>query len=253
MARPAQPAQPALLVSHVESRLQQCYPAEQTRRVLANDAGKSLMHRGELDGDWAWGSASDEWRGLVYGEFPLAFFQDVLTRAEQLREAQSAAPTTPLLRFVDVGSGFGRLVLGAAWLRPRWSSFVGVELLPELHHAAAQALELAKQQSQSPSLDRCSLLRCDMTAPAAAAVLHKADIVFAYASAFPTLDDGLTVELLSNSILAARIKPCTIVATIDGWLNEEHFELLAELQAHNDDNGESATAFFWKMKPRSGG
>ena len=45
------------------------------------------------------------------------------------------------------GAAGGRVVLATALLRPQWTTFTGVELLPELHQRAAAAHTRAMQEA----------------------------------------------------------------------------------------------------------
>lgn len=98
-------------------------PSYDARRMLARDAAlaRSSMSAGgiPLAGD-----------SMTYGEFDLDFLGSLLEAAEPQKGDT----------FVDLGSGCGRLVLGAALLRPKvWAECHGIELLPELHNEAVAA------------------------------------------------------------------------------------------------------------------
>lgn len=59
--------------------------------------------------DWSWGSIEEEWEGLTYGEFDLDFFVEAMAAAEE--QCQRNFPDQAGgWRFVDLGSGCGRLV-----------------------------------------------------------------------------------------------------------------------------------------------
>lgn len=235
---------------------------------------------------WSWGSSSNEWSALVYGEFPLSLFEKLLRRAERFRPTIGDGVAAGPLKFCDVGSGVGRLVLATALLRPHWGRlgtvtvvvvrtcataalvlreeanlrrvvgarrFAGVELLADLHEVAEQALASAKRDGPvetAAALERCVMLRTDMASVAAAEVIRDSDIIFSYATAFPTNEDEITVQLLSDSLKAAPLKPGTIVVTIDGWLSTLDFELLGDFKAFNDDVEVNCTASFWRARPR---
>ena len=104
--------------------LDMLYPrAYDARRILARDAAlarSSVSENGiPLAGD-----------SMTYGEFDLDFLGSLLEAAEPQKGDT----------FVDCGSGCGRLVLGAALLRPKvWAECHGIELLPELHNEAVAA------------------------------------------------------------------------------------------------------------------
>jgi len=89
------------------------------------------------DGYWPYITKGDEPpRDLVYGEFDLYFFARLLDRAHYhfVGSADDAPPATWEGKvFVDLGSGTGRLTLGAAALHPSWKLCRGIELLKGLH------------------------------------------------------------------------------------------------------------------------
>jgi hypothetical protein len=98
-------------------------PAYDARRMLARDAA---LARSSVSADGI-PLAGDS---MTYGEFDLDFLGSLLEAAEPQKGDT----------FVDLGSGCGRLVLGAALLRPKvWAECHGIELLPELHNEAVAA------------------------------------------------------------------------------------------------------------------
>jgi len=73
------------------------------------------------------GEEDDE--GTTYGEFPIDFFASILDILDPPPDAT----------FLDLGSGRGQIVFAAAMLR-RWTSLHGVEIIPELHFIADEAM-----------------------------------------------------------------------------------------------------------------
>jgi hypothetical protein len=75
----------------------------------------------------------------VYGEFDFYFFAELLDRAHGLfydgHEGNQEMPQPDWSNkvFVDLGSGTGRLVVGAAALHPGWKVCRGIELLEGIH------------------------------------------------------------------------------------------------------------------------
>ena len=119
---------------------------------------------------------------LTYGEFDFGFFAELVQRA--LDEQGSSAGQT----FVDVGSGCGRLVFGAAALWPDLACVAGVERVDELHRlaVAATAFDL-------PLIPRRQFICGDAAdSLAAGGTLANADVLFVYSSAFPSHGDLLT-------------------------------------------------------------
>ena len=88
---------------------------------------------------------------LTYGEFDLGFFASLLDRARQFHDNTSGncisnddeddadLKTWDGKVFTDIGSGTGRLVLGAAALH-QWNLCRGIEILPSIHEFAVDAL-----------------------------------------------------------------------------------------------------------------
>ena len=68
---------------------------------------------------------------LTYGEIPLTSLRRVLDEIRRLPGGSAALQGT----FLDLGSGCGKVTLGAALLG-RFSSVGGIELVPELHQMA---------------------------------------------------------------------------------------------------------------------
>lgn len=87
---------------------------------------------------------------LVYGEFDVEFFAQVVDRAIELYDGDAKV-------FCDLGSGTGRLVLVAAALYD-WDLVRGIELLPGIHEQAEEKLQSCRakmtdsvEPSSSPS------------------------------------------------------------------------------------------------------
>merc|ERR1712166_402090 len=62
-------------------------------------------------------------------------------------------------RFYDIGSGFGKLVIAAAWLR-RWDRCAGLEIVEAMHEQAVELLGQARSGALqvAPELDNSTLL-----------------------------------------------------------------------------------------------
>lgn len=142
---------------------------------------------------------------LTYGEFDLDFFWALL---------RAAAPR-PSERFVDVGSGCGRLVMAAA-LAHDWQVAAGIELLGGLHSVAEQThatLRAASDEDGIP-LAPCRFL-CEEAESGLSKLLDPAGdsaVVFVYASCWPSVGPYLT-ELSSS--LAAVLPSGSRVITVD--------------------------------------
>eukprot|EP00978_Attheya_sp_CCMP212_P038552 scaffold192085_cov28-Attheya_sp.AAC.1 len=88
---------------------------------------------------------------LTYGEFDLLFFAQLLDRAVSYHslnhddEKKHDTPSWDDKVFVDLGSGTGRLVLGAAALHPGFRQCRGLELLEGIHGMAQDTLESCRR------------------------------------------------------------------------------------------------------------
>jgi len=91
--------------------------------------------------------ASDLPSGLTYGEFNLHFFLELVSRAVSFRRGENGSGDfypemctfpAPDLKFMDVGSGCGRLVFAAAMIK-KFQVNYGIEIVSSLHAMATAA------------------------------------------------------------------------------------------------------------------
>ena len=202
-------------------------PSYDARRMLARDAAlaRSSLSAGgiPLAGD-----------SMTYGEFDLDFLGSLL---------EAAGPQKGDT-FVDLGSGCGRLVLGAALLQPNvWAECHGIELLPELHNEAVAA---RMRMDELPELSAAPIapvgFTCaDLWSDEAAAPLSAASVAFAYAVTWARDDEeGCLTEL--SALLARRLSDGARVVSIDLRLRSDAqatFEPLAEVAGWNAETGDS--------------
>jgi hypothetical protein len=135
---------------------------------------------------------------LTYGEMDLSFFIALLRRLNP----------PPHSKFVDLGSGRGQLVLAAAKLFP-WKLCTGIEIMPEVFEIGQGALDVARKSGNS--ISPCEFFNADIykfTEP-----LADANVVFAYATCFPT-SDGETLSRLSQT-LAENVRRDSIIITVN--------------------------------------
>jgi SAM-dependent methyltransferase len=96
------------------------------------------------DGYWPYiKDGEDPPEELTYGEFEFDFFASLLDRAHELYVGDprnTAQSDWSGKSFVDIGSGAGRLVFGAAALHP-WGLSRGIELLDGINQAALDHLK----------------------------------------------------------------------------------------------------------------
>jgi len=100
------------------------------------------------DGYWAFIKNGEEIpQGLTYGEFDFLFFSELLDLAHHHYfdgEGQTNNGWDGKV-FVDIGSGTGRLVIGAAALHPGFAKCKGLEILNGIHETALQNLNECKK------------------------------------------------------------------------------------------------------------
>jgi hypothetical protein len=202
-------------------------PSYDARRMLARDAAlaRSSLSAGgiPLAGD-----------SMTYGEFDLDFLGSLL---------EAAAPQKGD-SFVDLGSGCGRLVLGAALLQPSvWAECHGIELLAELHNEAVAArmrMDELPELSVSP-IAPVGFTCADLWSDEAAAPLSAASVAFAYAVTWARDDEeGCLTEL--SALLARRLSDGARVVSIDLRLRSDAhatFEPLAQVAGWNAETGDS--------------
>ena len=139
--------------------------------------------------------------GWFYGELSFDAARGLLERAKPRRGEV----------FVDLGSGLGKMVFAAASLGVLGRSY-GIEILPELHERATQALdslavlqtsrEDGETQNVLQHLSRCSLVCGDMFT----FDLRSADLVFSFATCFASeVMTALELKLASEMKPGARL------------------------------------------------
>lgn len=201
----------------VLSGLDRLYPPQDLQ--MRNAASRT-------DGYWAFISQGEEPpMDLTYGEFDFHFFAQVLDRAHyHYYNGQNTfgAPSSWNDKvFMDIGSGTGRLVFGAAALYPEWKECQGVELLQGIHNVAADKLTECTLDSTTrglPTNDYDSLpmapvsLACGSFEDPSMS-LGNVDCAFAFSSCFtPDL-----MERLGQAI-GRQCKPGTVIITTDYML-----------------------------------
>jgi len=103
------------------------------------------------DGYWSYIKKGEEVpQHLTYGEFDFLFFCELLDRAHHhYFNGEDRMKGWEGKIFVDVGSGTGRLVIGAAALHPGFSKCKGLEILNGIHEVALKALEKCNKNNKS--------------------------------------------------------------------------------------------------------
>ena len=111
------------------------------------------------DGYWSFISTGEEPPiHLTYGEFDFSFFAELLERSnyhyskyDNSNVDQSSGWKDKT--FLDIGSGTGRLVIGAAALHPQWALCRGIEILPGIHETAVHSLEKCSHNCSDEKLE----------------------------------------------------------------------------------------------------
>ncbi len=131
----------------------------------------SRNSKSRTDGYWSFISTGKEPPiHLTYGEFDFEFFADLLDRAnyhytkfdKSNKHVESRGWNDKT--FLDIGSGTGRLVIGAAALHPEWALCRGIEILPGIHETAVESLEKCFRGSTS-NIDRTQKIPSSSTPP----------------------------------------------------------------------------------------
>jgi hypothetical protein len=158
---------------------------------------------------------------LTYGEFPLQSLYTILQRLDP--------PPGPDDVFLDLGSGCGRLTLGAALLYPQLKACLGVEVLPELHTLALQALTRAEEEGEEGRRRRrgemspCRFIQGNVETgeynhdenP-----LSEATIIFMYSTSYRS-EDGFHLARPLRDALLTQAHPEATIITTDKKFKEE--------------------------------
>jgi hypothetical protein len=190
-------------------------PSELSRRNAAS----------RTDGYWAYISKGEAPpMTLTYGEFDFLFFAELIDRALSYRCEIGGKNgfTFEDMTFTDIGSGTGRLVLGAAALHPHLKLCKGLELLPGIHKVAETTLELCVMGDNQRLLPFSTSSGMEENIPLAPIVfsmgsfddpyeyIGDSDIVFVFSTCFsPEM-----MKSLSDAI-GRQCKPGTIVITTE--------------------------------------
>ena len=183
-------------------------------------------------------SSSPERHGM-YAEFGLRALAEVLTLPSVLESIEQQ----PSARFVDFGSGAGRLLLGAAAMA-EWGACTGIEAVAGLHQIACDCIGRAESAGAlSPGL--VSSLHVDGLPHESPEVMTTADVCFIYSTAFPTAEDGLRLPELSAS-LASVLKAGSLVVTTDTLLVGGRFRFEQHKLVEGDE-GERLQCDVWRV------
>lgn len=183
----------------------------------------------------------------AYGEFPLRGMAELLQHPS-VRDVASR----PSARFVEFGSGAGRLVLGVAVMQPNWGGVTGIEAVEGLHNIADAAIRVAEAKGAVPEAI-CETIHSPDGLPhddPSAEAFASADVAFLYSTTFPS-EDGLRLPRISAS-LASVLPAGAVVITTDKWLVGERFVFDALLPIVGED-GERIYAMVWRVVGEAAG
>eukprot|EP00591_Stephanopyxis_turris_P004337 CAMPEP_0195519310 /NCGR_PEP_ID=MMETSP0794_2-20130614/14573_1 /TAXON_ID=515487 /ORGANISM="Stephanopyxis turris, Strain CCMP 815" /LENGTH=273 /DNA_ID=CAMNT_0040648435 /DNA_START=188 /DNA_END=1009 /DNA_ORIENTATION=- len=188
-------------------------------------------------------NAHIESRFGLYGEYPFLSLSTILQQpaVTEAMNRNAAVPPT----FVDIGSGPGRLMLGAS-VMANWTSVYGLEGRPELHNNAIDAIR---------SLEREGTLREGMVhsvsgdfmeeSPEVINALSGADVIFAYSTCFENHGD-IRLPALS-ALLARHLKKGSVVIVVDKFLVGERFQYDSLYPMQDVDTGEPTVSIVWRV------
>lgn len=196
------------------SALNKVYPPQEL-------AQRNAMSR--TDGYWKYIAKGEEPPPtLTYGEFDFLFFCVLIDRAMHMHNGEMVGSCDFSEKtFLDIGSGTGRLVLGAAALHPELKLCKGLEILPGIHEAALGNLDLCKTAGFSyseHSNENLPMAAIQLTCGSfddPYEYLGDADVIFVFSTCF-------TADMMSSlsDAIGRQCKPGTIVITTEYKLDQ---------------------------------
>mmetsp|Transcript_38262 Transcript_38262/g.59795 ORF Transcript_38262/g.59795 Transcript_38262/m.59795 type:complete len:327 (+) Transcript_38262:165-1145(+) len=185
---------------------------------------------------------------LTYGEYNFGFFCELVAFAREqfLAEGSRGEDVPPQPSFLEIGSGCGRLVFGAAMLW-EWKLCEGIELIEPLHQLAssAEAILQKNEEGLKQHMSPTKLVCGDFNGPECG--IERSDIIFSYCTTFPAFGNELT-EM--SAALGTRARPGTIVITTDKVLSPDgpwQFDLLRTATGNNRETAGTSTAYVWRV------
>jgi hypothetical protein len=185
-------------------------------------------------------------KSYTYGEFPLESLACILDRLPRQLNTSDV--------FLDIGSGCGRLVMGAALLRP-WRFCAGVEIIPELHGLATRAHRHLRGLVPRGSLSPCLFARANVMtwpdpSPGRPDPVREASVIYSYSTTFASYD-GLRLSDLSDA-LAQTVRLDVSVITTDKRLDETLFDTLDEFEVQNPEVGGDSVVYIARLRESVG-
>ena len=230
---------PAIAIpQRARAAIDACYPPTSygTRRDLARDAAVDSAISFTPEGIPLAGDS------MVYGEFDLSFFADLLDIADP----------QPGETFLDIGSGAGRLVLAAALHRPNtWANCHGIELSSPLHDAAIAARYAFENLDEPlPPIAPCQYTLSDCMEGPGIDAMGTADVAFSYAVTWA--NDETHSKLVRK--IAKELPSGARVISIDLPFSEDivasegaRLDLVGSMVGYNEETGKETVGFVYKL------
>ena len=175
-------------------------------------------------------------------QFPLASFYELLEIAISFAEGQ----TTRELTFLDLGSGNGR-VCAATAMMGGWTECLGIEIVETLHAKSARLKDTLYDICDRSSLCDLDFMLSDFTDASVAPLFARADVIFCYSSALPSIGDQLTEV---SAIIGLNAQPGTLVITTDKRVVSDgpwEYESLAVRDVANEEVGGYSTGYVCRV------
>lgn len=244
----------------VLSGLSILYPPEEL-------SSRNAMSR--TDGYWKYISkGEDPPQTLTYGEFDFLFFAELMDKILYMHNDNMEGRFSEKT-FLDIGSGTGRLVLGAAALHPDLKLCRGLEILPGIHQKAVEILNRCTVGDnnyglpQSEDLDHSlALAPIDFSCGSFSdpyEYFGDADIIFIFSTCFSpemmsSVSDGIGRQCKVGTIIITTEYKLNSSGTIDPLSNDPQMphgtyeiELIDSLDGLNEVVGGHSTAHVQKL------
>eukprot|EP00594_Rhizosolenia_setigera_P001115 CAMPEP_0178946632 /NCGR_PEP_ID=MMETSP0789-20121207/4395_1 /TAXON_ID=3005 /ORGANISM="Rhizosolenia setigera, Strain CCMP 1694" /LENGTH=327 /DNA_ID=CAMNT_0020626649 /DNA_START=106 /DNA_END=1089 /DNA_ORIENTATION=- len=229
------------------STLNQIYPTEGIEERYT---------KSRSDGYWAYIRNGEEPPlEYTYGEFDFLFFAHLLDRAHihylddnngnSSNEEKSWKDKT----FLDIGSGSGRLVIGASTLHPNMKLCRGIEILNGIHDIAVEKLEnIHTNKMYDMRLSPISFECASITSPNIRN-LQDVDVCFMFSSC---MKGALLNEI--GSAIGKQLKQGSIVITTEYSLifepakeSNKYFRIMEVIHGYCEVVGGTTTAFVHRV------
>eukprot|EP00549_Striatella_unipunctata_P025562 CAMPEP_0118700714 /NCGR_PEP_ID=MMETSP0800-20121206/16760_1 /TAXON_ID=210618 ORGANISM="Striatella unipunctata, Strain CCMP2910" /NCGR_SAMPLE_ID=MMETSP0800 /ASSEMBLY_ACC=CAM_ASM_000638 /LENGTH=325 /DNA_ID=CAMNT_0006601377 /DNA_START=1047 /DNA_END=2024 /DNA_ORIENTATION=+ len=246
--------------SEVLEGLQRLYPPQDL--TTRNAASRT-------DGYWPFISRGEEPPSdTVYGEFDFYFFAELVDKACHYHAQGrygSSSPTWDNCVFCDIGSGAGRLVIGAAALHPQLKICRGIELLEGIHKIAQE--KVTNELLGADTTQKQLVIENGKALPMAPVELENGSFTDVYfgdtdcAFVASTCFSPALLQELSMSV-GKQCKPGTIIITTDHMLplkgtiqtesgiggGDYELELLEKVEGWAWITGGVSTAYMHRVK-----